>query len=180
MMPEESDRELFVPYAVIHGAVNASRNTGLLFKFYEERSVYCEERCSVLLKGLLIDCLRNEPLNCDENDLAVKIGRYLEEHCREALDGKTIGAAFGYHSFYLNRIFRARYGTTMHRYQTECRIRRACSMLVHTRLTIKEIADSLGFSHAAYFSEVFHDMRGMTPTQYRMQATCEASKMKKQ
>jgi len=52
-------------------------------------------------------------------------------------------------------------------------------MLVHTRLTIKEIADSLGFSHAAYFSEVFHDMRGMTPTQYRMQATCEASKMKK-
>ena len=40
-------------------------------------------------------------------------------------------------------------------------------MLASTALSVREIADSLGFSSPAYFSELFKAMRGMTPGAYR-------------
>lgn len=166
-VPEQPDHHLFMPYTVIHGSEGICRNTAELLRLYEEQNDFYEERCSAALKGILIDCLCAVKKNYIKNDLAVKIARFLEEHCRETMDAKAIGTVFGYHPFYLNRVFRERYGTTMHRYQTVCRIRRASSMLVNTRLTIREIADSLGFSPGPYFSEVFRAVTGMTPTQYR-------------
>jgi len=176
-MPETPDSEIFYSFAILHDAQSVRQQIGAILKAYEEEETYYEERCSALLKSVLIDCLRSAPRETDENDLAVKVARFLEAHCRESLDGRGIGAAFGYHSFYLNRIFRERFGTTMHKFQTECRIRRACSMLVNTRLTIKEIADSLGFSPGPYFSEVFRSIMGMTPTQYRKHSAHGSSKM---
>lgn len=52
---------------------------------------------------------------------------------------------------------------------------RTRSMLVSTGLSVREIADSLGFSSPAYFSELFKAMQGTTPGAYRSDRRREKS-----
>lgn len=49
----------------------------------------------------------------------------------------------------------------------QCRIRDACVLLVTTDLSMKEIADNLGFSSPSHFSETFRKLRGVSPMDYR-------------
>ena len=51
--------------------------------------------------------------------------------------------------------------------QMQCRIRDACVLLVTTDLSMKEIADNLGFSSPSHFSETFRKLRGVSPMDYR-------------
>lgn len=52
-------------------------------------------------------------------------------------------------------------------YITKLRIERAAWLLKHTALSINEIADQTGFSTARYFSTVFKQQTGCSPTQYK-------------
>ena len=46
-------------------------------------------------------------------------------------------------------------------------ILRAKRLLAHTDLTVKEIADSLGIDDHAYFSRLFAQTTGISPTAFR-------------
>lgn len=47
------------------------------------------------------------------------------------------------------------------------RINEASRLLKETRLTIAEVATKVGFTNSGYFSTVFKDEKGMTPSKYR-------------
>jgi len=167
-MPEKADQLLFAAPVVLHRVNQLCEEIGGLLLEYEEKKKNSDELCSSLLKAILIRILQVEESEpSQERNLTTEIARFLEANCREKIEAHQLGRMFGYHPFYLNRLFKERYGCTLHHYQMQCRIKRACSMLTGTRLSIKEIADSLGFTPGPYFSELFHAMQGMTPTQYR-------------
>lgn len=52
-------------------------------------------------------------------------------------------------------------------YITKLRMEQAINLLLHSKLTINEIADQTGFSTARYFSTVFKQYTGCSPTQYK-------------
>jgi AraC-like DNA-binding protein len=52
-------------------------------------------------------------------------------------------------------------------YFIRLKIRRACELLDGSDLSVKQIAEELGFSDALYLSRVFHKIQGVSPTQYR-------------
>lgn len=52
-------------------------------------------------------------------------------------------------------------------YRFARRMETACSMLLHTKMRIREIAESLNFSDAFYFSNRFRAYTGLRPSQYR-------------
>lgn len=56
-------------------------------------------------------------------------------------------------------------------YINRLRIDCAAELLVNTSLTVNEIADRVGFTTAKYFSTVFKQIMGSTPTQYKEQQT---------
>lgn len=56
-------------------------------------------------------------------------------------------------------------------YINKLRIERAAWLLTHTPLSINEIADQTGFSTARYFSTVFKQCMGSSPTQYKEKYT---------
>ena len=49
------------------------------------------------------------------------------------------------------------------------KIKRACELLKSTKLQVSEIYVKCGFESANYFSRVFREEMGMTPTQFRNQ-----------
>lgn len=58
-------------------------------------------------------------------------------------------------------------GLNVKEYVTRIRIERACILIKESQLTITEIAEQTGFSSSRYFSTVFKQYMGMTPSQYK-------------
>lgn len=52
-------------------------------------------------------------------------------------------------------------------YLTSFRMKQACYLLEHSRLSITAIANSVGFDNSLYFSKVFRQEKGMPPREYR-------------
>lgn len=52
-------------------------------------------------------------------------------------------------------------------YITKIRMEKAVWLLTHSTLSINEIADQTGFSTSRYFSTVFKQYMGCSPTQYK-------------
>jgi len=167
-MPEQPDDQLFSEPMAVYGIPELMTPLGELLTQHERGGIYGSELCAAMLKCILIQLMRRMNVcGGGSSPLLEALQAYLDEHCRESLTAEQIGNFFGYHPFHLNRLLREQTGWTIHRYQMECRIKRACSMLDNTHLSIREISDSLGFSRSAYFSELFGRMRGMSPTEYR-------------
>ena len=65
------------------------------------------------------------------------------------------------------RVFRQAYGTSIHRFLLEEKLRKARALLLYTDSSVTQIAAESGFENEKYFSTVFHRQEGMTPSQYR-------------
>ncbi len=65
------------------------------------------------------------------------------------------------------RTFRATFGETPHRYLQRRRVERAMFKLRESDLSVTDICLDVGFASLGTFSRTFHDILGMTPTEYR-------------
>lgn len=70
--------------------------------------------------------------------------------------------------------FHTNFGVTPYEYQIQQKIFLASNMLKNTKLSVKEIASSLGYDDQHYFSYMFKKRCGMSPTQYRKQYKVES------
>ncbi|MCM1258833.1 MAG: AraC family transcriptional regulator [Roseburia sp.] len=52
-------------------------------------------------------------------------------------------------------------------YLTAFRMKQACYLLEHSRLSVTAIANSIGFDNSLYFSKVFRQEKQMSPREYR-------------
>jgi AraC-like DNA-binding protein len=77
--------------------------------------------------------------------------------------------------FHFARAFAAAYGETPRAYLTRRRIERAKDLLRAANLTITEICFLVGFESLGSFSSRFRNLVGMSPTEYRRQATADGS-----
>ena len=65
------------------------------------------------------------------------------------------------------RLFKSAYKTTPYAYFMDKKVELAKSMLKNTNLTIKQISYNLSFADEYYFSNVFKQKTGVSPTKYR-------------
>ena len=96
----------------------------------------------------------------------------LNKLISENLDNPQLGVSFlctklGISRAGLYNKLKALAGMGSNDYITKLRIERATWLLNHTSLSINEIADQTGFSTARYFSTVFKQYMGCSPTQYK-------------
>lgn len=68
---------------------------------------------------------------------------------------------------YFSRLFKAETGTNFCEYLNQVRIERAKQQLVSSQVSLKDLADQLGFDGQSYFSKVFKKKTGLTPARYR-------------
>lgn len=65
------------------------------------------------------------------------------------------------------RCFRATIGVSPIQYLKQLRIQMACELLVGTEEKVAEIGAECGFSDMSYFSKIFKEEKGCTPSDYR-------------
>lgn len=120
-----------------------------------------------LFLGKLIDlqgCDRDETdVTSDYIENALKFIQYNYSH---SIDISSIAASIGISRSHLYRVFIKHLGISPNDYLTQYRINRACSLLRNSKLTISNIANSVGYDDPLYFSRVFKKVKGVSPSIY--------------
>ncbi|MFB5760776.1 response regulator transcription factor [Paenibacillus medicaginis] len=96
-----------------------------------------------------------------------QIIHYIESQQRYDLMLAEAAALVHLNPSYFCKLFKQHKGVTFTDYMTSVRMREAVRLLEHTTLRITEIADRLGFTDAAYFSNTFKREAGTSPSEYR-------------
>lgn len=77
-----------------------------------------------------------------------------------------LAAACGYHENYFSSFFKGAMGCTPRHYINLQKINKAKDLLLFSNCNVTEAAEQLGFSCVHYFSRVFHQLTGITPSEY--------------
>ena len=122
---------------------------------------------SAELKRLLITLHRRDPDQLPPK--VVQVQEYLQTHFAQAITNRELADLVGYHEYYLNRIFNAATGQSLHRYLLNVRLNRAAYLILNTDLELQAIPEQVGFGSYPHFSGYFKQVFGCSPAQYRKQ-----------
>ena len=117
--------------------------------------------------SLLFDdgSVRDKKLSTKElYDYAVQ---YIVEHYAHPLSMQSVCDEIGISQTYLSRLFRKYSDTTFNAYLTRCRMEAAKQLLRDKPdLLLRDVAACVGYEDSSYFTKVFHQYTGLTPSQY--------------
>ncbi len=140
----------------------------ILFENTTKRPFY-QERISALFKECLVSIVRSVSTSDDSrSDEAIEtVMDYIHKNYSGNVDNFTLAELVGYHPYYLNKLFLASNGITLHKYVINYRIAVSEQLLLSSTLSIDEIAVKIGFSGSLSFSSSFKKKNGMTPSDFR-------------
>lgn len=102
-----------------------------------------------------------------QNTIVEKAKNIIHSHYCEDISLEGTAETIGVSQYYLSRLFKVKLGVNYSSYLTDLRIRKACILLEKQDLTIREIAERVGFNDPDYLGKVFKKVMGCTISEYR-------------
>jgi transcriptional regulator of acetoin/glycerol metabolism len=96
-----------------------------------------------------------------------RVREYVEVHLGESIDLSILAGVAGLSMHHFARQFKQSTGVTPHFYLTKKRVERAQQMLIHTDLSLAEVACHVGFFDQGHLARHFRYMLGTTPREFR-------------
>ncbi|MEF3311078.1 AraC family transcriptional regulator [Paenibacillus sp. GYB004] len=93
--------------------------------------------------------------------------QYVHMHYTERLTLEELASTFRQSAPHISRSFKEHTGKGFLEYVRQLRIESAVTMLLHTNMSITDIAASVGFDSFRTFARVFRDIKGQTASEYR-------------
>ena len=91
---------------------------------------------------------------------------YIDAYCTMNIDFRTLSNSMNYSYDYLRHYFKSKKKMSLKQYVITKRIDLAKEQLT-TNMPVSKVAEVCGFASPAYFSAVFRQFTGMTPSQYQ-------------
>ncbi|MBQ8087860.1 MAG: response regulator [Clostridia bacterium] len=96
-----------------------------------------------------------------------QIHDYMNSHYAEELSLSVLAERFNLSQSYLSRSFKKEFGVNITTHLTNLRMEAARKLLEEKRLSISQVALSVGYADYAYFSNLFHKQYGCSPREYQ-------------
>ena len=93
---------------------------------------------------------------------------YVAKNYMDDVTLDSLAAYVGFSRYTLSRMFRQHTGETFTQYLSKRRVDMAMELLAGTRMPVTQVALQCGFNSIATFNRVFREIKGCTPTQYRV------------
>ena len=119
------------------------------------------------------ETIRNTEKNKDENlpsSTIEKVLKYLEKTPLDQITLKDAAEFVHMNPSYLSQLFKQQLNKKFVDYITEQRIEESKRLLLNTSLRMSEIAERVGYSDLAYFSNNFKRATGLSPSEFRKSA----------
>lgn len=138
-------------------------------------ALYVEENLLLVLDACLRAAYRqrgraNVPARSTprrKEDVAENARAVLALRFRDPLSLSVLAEAVGCSVFHLCRAFRRRFGTTIHRYRTQLRLRESLDLVGARAADLTQIALALGYSSHSHFTAEFRRAFGQPPSAFR-------------
>jgi len=119
------------------------------------------------LYSLLFDSDSVRDRKLSTRDLYDYAAQYIEENYAEPLSMQSVCDEIGISQTYLSRLFRKYSDTTFNAFLTRCRMEAAMKLLREKPdLLLRDVAACVGYDDSSYFTKVFHQYTGKTPSQF--------------
>ena len=92
---------------------------------------------------------------------------FVQSHAGRALSLAEVAGAVHVSPNYLTSLFRSVTGKSLGRFIADERLQRASALLESSELSVKAVADRLGFADSYTFSRTFKSFSGQSPSQWR-------------
>jgi two-component system response regulator YesN len=102
-----------------------------------------------------------------ENPIIEKACVFMNEHMVEDISLERTAQEVNVSPFYLSKLFKEEKNENFITYLTDVRMEKACILLKEPRASVKEVSASVGYNDQNYFSRLFRNKFGMTPTEFR-------------
>ena len=96
-----------------------------------------------------------------------EITAYIDRHYAEDLSLTGLAGMYGLSPNYFSTLFKKKAGCNFIHYLTSLRIAESKRLLLETNLTIREIAERVGYYSASFFIRSFKKAEEITPSEYR-------------
>ncbi|MBD8070653.1 response regulator [Bacillus sp. PS06] len=103
----------------------------------------------------------------DIDVLLLNTKAYIDHNYHKQITLDDVAEKVGLSSYYLSKLFKDRFDITFIDYLTQARLNKAKKFLRDDRLSLKEIALTIGYKDPNYFSRVFKKETDLSPSEYR-------------
>ena len=105
--------------------------------------------------------------------------QFIQQHLDEALRLDQLAAVACFSPFHFHRIFAAGVGEGLREYVKRLRIEQAAHRLLHTKISVTEIALAAGYQTPSAFNRAFQQRFRTSPTAYRRRGIAMISRERK-
>ena len=150
--------------------VSQPENVEALLKNASKYSLYKIAKYDVIANNYLVKALtllNSELFFGSDSFLIDKALQLVFENLNHNYSVKEISAFLNVSESYFMHLFKQKVGVSFIKYSTKIKISRAKELLSYSNLTINEIAYSLGYDDALYFSKIFKKLVGVSPKQFK-------------
>ncbi|MCR8631048.1 AraC family transcriptional regulator [Paenibacillus radicis (ex Xue et al. 2023)] len=167
-----------------HQPVNATqpnRKMNALFFQLEQTLHIRQSHCDMQSQGYLRLILAEYGQKRSSANVPVEDSQGIQQQVEQAIRWLTLqyhqpisieqmAQSLGYHRTHLSKMFKQHTGMSPMNFLLKIRMERA-KLLLQETLTIEQVASSVGFSDALYFSKQFRKWFGRSPSDYRQDQT---------
>ena len=107
------------------------------------------------------------------NTVVDTVKAYIGENYAQRLTKADIAAQVFLNPDYLAKLFKKETGTALTDYLTQVRIEKAKALLRDETISLTDVATQTGFDYYSYFSTIFKRATGVSPSDYRKNASGE-------
>lgn len=102
-----------------------------------------------------------------QNRVLQKITQVIQTNYSEKITLRSLSSSFYINSAYLGRLFKKNIGLSFNEYLLNIRMSNAMKLLKNTTLSIADISEKVGYFDVDYFSKLFKQSTGVTPSDFR-------------
>lgn len=126
------------------------------------------EECVDALSSVIHDLCRSIAQHGSYTKPVLSAMYYIHRHATEYFTLEDVARHVGISPCYLTNRFSTETGMSMRNYITRLRMEEAQKLLLLQEMTVAQIAVAVGYDDVRYFSRLFKQHTGITPTEYRM------------
>ena len=133
-----------------------------------EQAIFNLRATSTLFALVRLACARGaEATGNGTQNYVLKAEHYIRNHFTTIKNLPEVADEIGISYDHLRHVFKAERKKSLVQYLNEVRMERAKTLLIHSRMPLKQVATMCGFRDEYYFSAVFHRSARMPPGRYR-------------
>ncbi len=121
-----------------------------------------------MIFSLLAKSVSNTELS---HDWIVEAKQFMQNHYEDAITVSDVASSLSLERSYFSKRYKEITGISPGEHLMELRIKKAKKLLENTNVPIKSVSYSIGISDPLYFSRLFKEKVGFSPTEYRRHMT---------